>query len=250
MKMVYNGMSTPVRILTCLTLLALPQASNADGLSQSQVKSAMRPYMQAVRECINRQHELDSSVTGRVDLSFTIGNRGRISKVQVLTEDHVRTYIAGCVGGVLRSVKFPRFSGKPVVVPHFPVPLKNPDAVDINLDEDDEEPPPKVKEAHRKLRKPVLRRLKMAAGTIRACVKDHKEKTKKKRRRKRKKKSTSLTITFTLNPLGRVIEVKVLDKAHQKDHMAGCVAGVLACVEFPYQGSVALTFSRAKLPRF
>lgn len=245
--MVYNGMSTPVRILTCLALLFVPLVSSADGLAESQVKAAMRPYMQAVRECINRQHELDSSVTGRVDLSFTIGNRGRVTKVSVLTEDHVRTYIAGCVDGVLRSVKFPKFSGKPVVVPHFPLPLKNADAVDINLDED-EEPPPKPREAHRKLRKPVLRRLKMAAGTIRACVNDHKEKAKKKRR-KRKKKSTSLTITFTLNPLGRVTEVKVLDKAHRHDYMAGCVAGVLAFVEFPYQGSDTLTFSRAKIPR-
>jgi hypothetical protein len=235
------------RLATCLALLLAPLPALADGLAGSQVKAALRPYMQAVRRCIDRQHELDPAVTGKADLSFTIGNRGRVTKVEVLTEEHQRTYIAGCVGGVLRSVKFPRFSGKPVVVPHFPVPLKNPDAVDIDMDEDDEKPPAKPREAHRKLKKPVLKRLKMATGTIRACVKDHKEK--KKQRRRRRKKSTSLSITFTLNPLGRATEVKVLTKTHSKDYMAGCVAGVLACVEFPYQGSVDLKFSRAKVPR-
>ena len=96
-----------VRHVAWLAVLFVPLAASAEGLSGSQVKAAMRPYMRAVGDCINRQHELNSSVSGRVDLSFTIGNRGRITKVQVLTEDHVRTYVAGCVGGVLRSVKFP-----------------------------------------------------------------------------------------------------------------------------------------------
>jgi hypothetical protein len=215
----------------------------AGGISEAQLKNAMRPYMQAVRNCVEQQSDLDSSVTGRMDLSFTIGNRGRVTQVRVLTEDHVRTYIAGCVGGVLRSVKFPKFSGKPVVVPHFPLPLK-PAEDEVSIEE--EESPPKTREAHRKLKKPVLKRLKMATGTIRACVNDHKEKPK---RRRRKPRPTTLTITFTLNPLGRVTEVKVLTRAHRSDYMAGCVAGVLACVEFPYQGSDTLTFSRASVPR-
>ena len=43
--------------------------------------------------------------------------------------------------------------------------------------------------------------------------------------------------------------MKVLTKAHRTDYMAGCVYGVLAFVEFPYQGSVNLKFSRAKIPR-
>jgi hypothetical protein len=221
-------------------LLARP--ASAAGLSEAQLKNAMRPYMQAVRKCVEQQSDLDSSVSGRMDLRFTIGNRGRITNVEVLTENHFRTYVAGCVGGVLRSVKFPKFSGKPVVVPHFPVPLKK---ADTGFEIEEEETPPKIREAHRKLKKPVLKRLKMATGTIRACVKDHKEKP----RRRRKKRTTTLSITFTLNPLGRVTEVKVLDKAHRSDYMAGCVSGVLAFVEFPYQGSVTLKFSRAKIPR-
>ncbi len=231
------------RIISLILLIALvPDPVSGEGLSGAQLKNAMRPYMQAVRECVERQSEVDASVTGRMDLSFTIGNRGRVTQVRVLTEDHVRTYVAGCVGGVLRSVKFPRFSGKPVVVPHFPLPLK-PAEDEVSIEE--EETPPKTREAHRKLKKPVLKRLKMATGTIRACVNDHKEKP----RRRRRKRTTTLSITFTLNPLGRVTEVKVLTRAHRSDYLAGCVAGVLACVEFPYQGSDTLTFSRAKVPR-
>jgi hypothetical protein len=230
------------RLATCLALLLAPLPALADGLAGSQVKAAMRPYMQAVRKCVEQQGDLDSSVSGRMDLMFTIGNRGRVTKVEVLTENHFRTYVAGCVGGVLRSVKFPRFSGKPVEVPHFPVPLKK---ADTGFEIEEEETPPKPREAHRKLKKPVLKRLKMATGTIRACVNDHKERPK----RRRKKRKTTLSITFTLNPLGRVTEVNVINKAHRSDYMAGCVYGVLAFVEFPYQGSVDLKFSRAKVPR-
>ena len=231
-----------LRSITCLALLLSALPALAGGLSEAQLKNSMRPYMQAVRKCVEQQADLDSSVTGRMDLSFTIGNRGRITKVEVLTENHFRTYVAGCVGGVLRSVKFPRFKGKPVEVPHFPVGLR-PAEDDVSIEE--ETTPPKIREAHRKLKKPVFKRLKMAAGTIRACVNDHKEKS----RRRKKKRKTTLSITFTLNPLGRVEEVKVLTKAHRNDHMAGCVSGVLAFVEFPYQGSVTLKFSRAKIPR-
>jgi len=235
--------SNMTSLSACLALLLVPLPAFADGLSGAQVKNAMRPYMQAVRNCVEQQSELDSSVSGRMDLSFTVGNRGRVTKVEVLTENHFRTYVAGCVGGVLRSVKFPRFSGKPVVVPHFPLPL-NPADDDFSIEEE-EATPPKAREAHRKLKKPVYKRLKMATGTIRACVNDHKEKP----RRRRRKRKTTLSITFTLNPLGRVTEVKVLTKAHRSDYMAGCVAGVLTCVEFPYQGSVNLKFSRARVPR-
>jgi hypothetical protein len=230
------------RYLTYLVLMFVPLASHAGGLSEAQLKNAMRPYMQAVRKCVEQQSDLDSSVGGRMDLSFTIGNRGRVTRVEVITENHFKTYVAGCVGGVLRSVKFPKFSGKPVVVPHFPLPLKK---ADTGFEIEEEGSPPKAREAHRKLKKPILKRLKMATGTIRACVNDHKEKPK----RRRRKRKTTLSITFTLNPLGRVTEVKVLTKAHSKDYMAGCVAGVLACVEFPYQGSDTLKFSRAKVPR-
>jgi hypothetical protein len=231
-----------MRLLPLLAFLIVPQVSFAGGLSGAQLKNSLRPYMQAVRKCVEQQADLDSSVSGRMDLMFTIGNRGRVTKVEVLTENHFKTYVAGCVGGVLRSVKFPRFKGKPVEVPHFPVPLKPADG-DVSIEE--EVTPPKIREAHRKLKKPVLKRLKMATGTIRACVNDHKEKPK----RRRKKRKTTLSITFTLNPLGRTEEVKVLTKAHRKDFMAGCVSGVLAFVEFPYQGSVTLRFSRAKIPR-
>jgi len=231
------------RLSACLAFLLAPLPASAEGLSGAQVKNAMRPYMQAVRNCVEQQSDLDSSVSGRLDLSFTIGNRGRVTKVEVLTPEHVRSYVAGCVGGVLRSVKFPRFSGKPLVVPHFPLPLK-PEEDDVSIEEE-EGTPVKPREAHRKLKKPVYKRLKMATGTIRACIGDHKEKPK----RRRRPRKTTLSITFTLNPLGRVTEVEVLTKAHSQDYMAGCVAGVLAFVEFPYQGSVDLKFSRALVPR-
>ena len=93
--------SDMIRLSACLAFLLAPLPASAEGLSGAQVKNAMRPYMQAVRNCVERQSELDSSVSGRMDLSFTIGNRGRVARVEVLTPEHVRTYVAGCVGGVV-----------------------------------------------------------------------------------------------------------------------------------------------------
>lgn len=83
----------------------------------------MRPYMQAVRDCAARQHELDPKVSGKLDLSLTIARAGRVSEVRVLSAGHECTYVAGCAGGVLRAIKFPAFIGKPVVVPHLPFAL-------------------------------------------------------------------------------------------------------------------------------
>jgi hypothetical protein len=231
-------------------------ADEGQGLAGNDVKNAMRPYMQAVRDCAVRQHELDPTIEGKLELSFTISNRGRVIKVQVLDEKYARTYVAGCAGGVLRSMVFPKFKGRPVVVPKFPVALgPGPEKIPGPLDEDEEKKPNAAREAPRKLRAKVLRKVKKAFGTIKACVKDHpaKKQEGKKRKRKRRKKAPRigpLKITFTLNPLGRTIGVDVLDKIHGKNHVAGCVAGVLSFVEFPAQGSDNLSFSKVALPRF
>ncbi len=108
-----------------------------------------------------------------------------------------------------------------------------------------------VKEAPRKIRARVLKRLKPAVRLIRACSRDFVQPTRKrrKRRKRRPKRLGPLTIRFTLNPLGRTTQVEVLGRRHRSDYVAGCVAGVLALTEFPQLGSVPLRFSRVKLPR-
>ncbi len=242
--------------MRCIVLGALLVASAASageqGLSQQQMTAAMRPYMRAMKDCADRQRELDPKLSGKLDVSFTIARSGRITAVKVLTEDHARSYAAGCIDGVLRSMKFPTFKGKPVVVPHFPIVLHRGEEGTEGGESpfDDEEPAEAepVQEAPRKVRARVLKRIKPVIRTIRACSRDFAQKTRK-RRRRRPGRPGPLAIRFTLNPLGRTTMVEVLTRRHRTDHVAGCVAGVLALTEFPQLGSVPLRFSRVKLPR-
>jgi hypothetical protein len=235
-------------------LFIIPAASAGEslGLAQNKVRAAMRPFMQGLRDCVSRQHKLDPGVKGRLELSFTIGNRGKVTRVELLTGEHARTYVAGCADGVIRSIEFPKFSGQPVVVPKFPIVLESQEAPAFPPRyEDDEEKPPSEAEAPRKFRAKVRSHLKPAAATIRACIRDHQTKSsgKKRKRRRRRKKSRigPLSLDLTLNPLGHVMEVQLRGNAHQKDHVAGCVTGVLTFVEFPALGSEALRYSRMKL---
>lgn len=235
-------------IVLGLLLLAGTASAAEQGLSQQQMTAAMRPYMRAMKDCADRQRQLDPKLSGKLEVSFTIARSGRITTVKVLTEDHARSYAAGCIDGVLRSMKFPVFKGKPVVVPHFPIVLHRGEEVASPFDDDAPAKAEPVKEAPRKVRAKVLKRLKPAVRIIRACSRDFIQKARK-RRKRRPKRPGPLSIRFTLNPLGRTTAVEVLTRRHRADHVAGCVAGVLALTEFPQLGSVPLRFSRVKLPR-
>jgi len=245
------------RILATLGIVAAVLAPAAlagqeRGLAGGEVKNALRPYMQVMHECAVRQHELNPSVRGKLVLTFTIGNRGRINKVQLLTEEHAGSYAAGCADGVLRAVVFPKFKGKPVVVPKFPILLAAAPEVANPMEYDELATPTRIRKAPRKLQARVARRLKKATGKLRACVGDLRPKPPKKsarRRRARVRQVGPLKISLVLNQFGRTSEVRVLDKAHAKDYVAGCVTGVLSFIEFPMQGSDKLSFPRLGLPR-
>lgn len=243
-------------LLVCLGLLTAFPISTAlagpgQGLAPNEVKNALRPYMQAMHDCTSRQHELDASVSGKLEFSFTIGNRGHVTRVELLSETHAGSYAAGCIDGVLRAVAFPKFKGKPVVVPKFPVSLAAAAGVANPMEDDELSTPTRIRKAPRKLRAKVARRLKRATGKLRACVADLRPKPQKKarRRRARVRRVGPLKISFVLNQFGRTSDVNVQDKAHAKDYVAGCVTGVLFFTEFPMQGSDKLSFSNVRLPR-
>lgn len=253
------------RIVVLVVLVsALPgraaSAEDGNGLSPAAVKNAMRPYMQAIRACTERQREIKKPAGESLDLSFTIGNRGKVRSVRLLTKEHVGTYLAGCAAGVIRSVEFPAFSGKPVVVPRFPVKLQAaapapfPPGGGIDEDETSDKPPP----APRKVRAKILRRLRGAVPPVRACIREsrpqdetparRKRRRRRRRRARRKSRRLRLVISFVVNPLGRASDIGIATPAHRTDHVAGCVSGVLSFVEFPPQHSESYTLSRVKLP--
>ena len=98
-----------------------------------------------------------------------------------------------------------------------------------------------------------MQRLRKAAKTMRACVKDFespqkKPKRRRRRRRKPRRKAIRLMVSFNVNPLGRASDIEIAGKAHRTDHVAGCVAGVLSFMEFPTHESETFLLSRIKLP--
>jgi len=52
-------------------------------------------------------------------MKWTIQTSGKVSNVQVASDEFKSTYIAGCVGGLVKSWAFPRHKtqGDPVVFP-------------------------------------------------------------------------------------------------------------------------------------
>lgn len=249
-----------VILLVAAGLSPAVQAKSDKGLSPAAVKNAVRPYMQAIRACVERQREIQAPAGESLDLSFTIGTRGRVRSVRLLTAEHAGTYLAGCAAGVIRSVEFPAFSGEPVVVPRFPVKLQAgapapfPPGGGIDEDEATDKPPA----APRKVRAKILRKLRGAVPAIRACVREarpqdevplkRKHRRRRRRRARRKPRRLQLVISFVVNPLGRASDIEIATPAHRTDHAAGCVAGVLSFVEFPPQHSESYTLSRVKLP--
>ncbi|HOX44413.1 MAG TPA: AgmX/PglI C-terminal domain-containing protein [Myxococcota bacterium] len=242
-------------------LLAAGQASagEGDGLAEGAVQAALRPYAPGLVTCAERQRALDPRVGGKLDVAFTIGKDGRVSKVEVLTPAHRRTYVAGCVDAVLRTVKFPRPVGEPVVVPHLPLQVGRPEDAppEPEPDEDEVKPPPPP-EAAKPARAEVGRKVAGVAGLIKTCIAEQgapvmDEQPRKGKRKKRAKPKADrigpVLVTLTINPLGRAEGIEVIAPAHPRDHVAGCVAGALIFVEFPGSEADTLRFSKLPLPK-
>jgi len=248
-----------VILLVAAGLSPAVQAKSDKGLSPAAVKNAMRPYVQAIRACVERQREIKAPAGESLDLSFTIGNRGKVRAVRLLSAEHAGTYLAGCAAGVIRSVEFPAFSGEPVVVPRFPVPLQAAEPAPLPPGDDiDDEPPAKPPAAPPRVRAKILRRLRSAVPAMRACIQEtrpqdkpparRKRRRKRRRRARRKPRRLQLVISFVVNPLGRASDIEIATPAHRTDHAAGCVTGVLSFLELPPQQSESYTLSRVKLP--
>jgi hypothetical protein len=234
-----------------LGLLTGSAAAEEDGLSHAQVAAAMRPYTSAFRTCAERQRALAHQVRGRMEVAFTVGSRGGLERFEVLTPEHRGSFAAGCVAGVLRSVKFPAFRGEPVLIPRLPVELGEDESPPPEVDPDDLPPPPP--EASKKARAEVEKRLKGLVEPLRACAREQLPEPAPRKAKKKKKPAPPsvgpLQLELVINPLGRAERIEVLTPAHRKDHVAGCATGLLLFAEFPPQGAETLGYPKLALPR-
>ncbi len=93
----------------------LPPLSNAD------VLTVMKRHLAEFKACNRKQKEVDSTVRGKMVVSFTIGNNGRVIKVGVSpkTAKFKGTYVGGCIKSIIKRLKFPEFGGPKKKIP-FP----------------------------------------------------------------------------------------------------------------------------------
>ena len=86
-------------------------------IDAAEVERRLRAHVAGYNACIQPHINLDSSITGRVVVTFKIGSDGRASEMSAtgLTDE-----ISGCVMGEIRRIIFPRAVGNPVKI-IFPI---------------------------------------------------------------------------------------------------------------------------------
>jgi predicted Zn finger-like uncharacterized protein len=92
-------------------------------LSKAQIGTTMKKYIRAMKGCVKQQQQRDPSVTGTMLVSFAINGTGKVSEIKILSKQHKGTYVAGCITYIIKSMKFPKFSGDPITIPRVPLRL-------------------------------------------------------------------------------------------------------------------------------
>jgi outer membrane biosynthesis protein TonB len=92
-------------------------------LSKAQIATTMKKYIRAMKGCVQQQQQRDPSVTGTMLVSFVINGTGKVSLIKILSTEHKGTYVAGCITYIIKSMKFPKFSGDPITIPRVPLRL-------------------------------------------------------------------------------------------------------------------------------
>jgi len=105
-----------------------PPSSSGGGpvgatLSKAQIATTMKKYIRAMKGCVKQQQQRDPSVTGTMLVSFVINGTGKVSLIKILSTEHKGTYVAGCITYIIKSMKFPKFSGDPITIPRVPLRL-------------------------------------------------------------------------------------------------------------------------------
>ena len=88
-------------------------------LGQADVFEVVSGYKPALAKCVEEQRKKEPGVTGKLVMKWNIQTSGKTSNVSVQSEEFKSTYMAGCVGGLIKSWTFPKHkvAGDPIVFP-------------------------------------------------------------------------------------------------------------------------------------
>lgn len=99
-----------------------PGASGGDvkeSLGQSDIMEVVLNNKAALGKCVEQQRAKDPGTSGKLLMNWTILTSGKTSNVKVASEEFKGTPIAGCVGGLIKGMTFPKHKkqGDPITFP-------------------------------------------------------------------------------------------------------------------------------------
>jgi predicted Zn finger-like uncharacterized protein len=77
-------------------------------LSPAQINEAVAGRIDALRTCVTEQKGREPQATGVLKMRWVISGDGGVRDVKTLTDEYANGQFAQCIGGVIRSIKFPR----------------------------------------------------------------------------------------------------------------------------------------------
>ena len=100
-----------------LTLLA--GGTIQESLGQADIMEVVKGNISAIKKCVDEQKTKEPGTSGKLVMKWTILTSGKSTKVEVVSEEFKSTYLAGCVGGLIKTWQFPKHKtqGEPVVFP-------------------------------------------------------------------------------------------------------------------------------------
>jgi hypothetical protein len=90
-----------------------------ESLSQSDVMEIVLAHKPELAKCVSDQHTKEPGVSGLLKMKWSIQTNGATTKVSADSEEFKSTYLAGCIGGLIKGWKFPKSKnpGDPIVFP-------------------------------------------------------------------------------------------------------------------------------------
>ncbi len=95
------------------------QTNVMDSLGQSDIYQVVLSSKPALQKCAAEQKKRDPGTSGTLMMRWQIQTSGKVTNVAVVSEEFKSTYMASCVGSVIKSWTFPRHKnqGEPTVFP-------------------------------------------------------------------------------------------------------------------------------------
>jgi predicted Zn finger-like uncharacterized protein len=79
-----------------------------DKVSPGDINGAVAQRIDALRKCVSEQKAREPDATGTLKMRWIIQGDGSVRDVKCLTPEYAQGQFASCLGGVVRSIKFPR----------------------------------------------------------------------------------------------------------------------------------------------